>query len=48
MTISKKLYVGFGAILAIMLFLFIINIFTVVTSAMKTGPTRVSQNFSSS
>jgi methyl-accepting chemotaxis protein len=30
MTISKKLYVGFGAILAIMLFLFIINIFTVV------------------
>ena len=29
MTISKKLYLGFGAILAIMLFLFIINIFTV-------------------
>jgi methyl-accepting chemotaxis protein len=30
MTISKKLYVGFGAILAIMLFLFIINIFSVI------------------
>jgi len=30
MTISKKLYLGFGAILAIMLFLFVINIFTVV------------------
>src|SRR3984893_15239050 len=29
MTISKKLYLGFGAILAIMLFLFVINIFTV-------------------
>jgi methyl-accepting chemotaxis protein len=29
MTISKKLYLGFGAILAIMLFLFMINIFTV-------------------
>ncbi|MGB0034616.1 MAG: methyl-accepting chemotaxis protein [Candidatus Acidiferrales bacterium] len=30
MTISKKLYLGFGAILAIMLGLFIINIFTVI------------------
>ena len=30
MTIGKKLYWGFGAILAIMLFLFVINIFTVV------------------
>ena len=29
MTISKKLYLGFGAILAIMLLLFMINIFTV-------------------
>src|SRR5271163_2160530 len=29
MTISKKLYLGFGAILAIMLFLFVINLFTV-------------------
>ena len=30
MTIGKKLYGGFGAILAIILFLFVINIFTVV------------------
>ena len=30
MTIGKKLYLGFGAILAIMLFLLVINIFTVV------------------
>jgi methyl-accepting chemotaxis protein len=30
MTITKKLYLGFGAILAIMLFLFVINIFTVL------------------
>ena len=30
MTIGKKLYWGFGAILAIILFLFVINIFTVV------------------
>jgi CHASE3 domain sensor protein len=30
MTIGKKLYFGFGAILAIMLFLLAINIFTVV------------------
>src|ERR1700685_3748882 len=29
MTIGKKLYWGFGAILAIILFLFVINIFTV-------------------
>ena len=29
MTIAKKLYLGFGAILAIMLFLFVINIVTV-------------------
>jgi len=29
MTIAKKLYLGFGAILAIMLFLFVINIITV-------------------
>src|ERR1700684_4057691 len=29
MTIGKKLYLGFGAVLAIMLILFIINIFTV-------------------
>jgi CHASE3 domain sensor protein len=29
MTIGKKLYLGFGAVLAIMLVLFIINIFTV-------------------
>jgi methyl-accepting chemotaxis protein WspA len=29
MTIGKKLYLGFGAILAIMLVLFIVNIFTV-------------------
>jgi len=30
MTISRKLYYGFGAILAIMLFLFVVNIFTVM------------------
>ncbi len=30
MTISRRLYYGFGAILAIMLFLFIVNIFTVM------------------
>jgi len=30
MTIGRKLYYGFGAILAIILFLFVINIFTVV------------------
>src|SRR5579864_9350070 len=30
MTIGKKLYWGFGAILAVMLFLFFINIFTAV------------------
>jgi methyl-accepting chemotaxis protein len=30
MTIGKKLYYGFGAILAIILFLFVINIFTVM------------------
>src|ERR1700684_341059 len=30
MTIGKKLYWGFGAILAIILFLFVINIFTVM------------------
>jgi methyl-accepting chemotaxis protein len=30
MTIGKKLYLGFGAILAIILFLFVINIFAVV------------------
>ena len=30
MTIGKKLYAGFGAILAIMLVLFIINIFSVM------------------
>ncbi len=30
MTIGKKLYMGFGAILAIMLFLLVINIFTVM------------------
>ena len=30
MTIGKKLYVGFGAILAIILFLFVINIFAVM------------------
>ncbi len=30
MTIGKKLYMGFGAVLAIMLFLLLINIFTVV------------------
>ncbi|HTR47711.1 MAG TPA: methyl-accepting chemotaxis protein [Verrucomicrobiae bacterium] len=30
MTIGKKLYLGFGAILAIILFLFVINMFTVV------------------
>ena len=30
MTIGKKLYWGFGSILAIMLFLFVINIFTVM------------------
>ena len=29
MTIGRKLYWGFGAILAIMLVLFVINIFTV-------------------
>ena len=29
MTIGKKLYLGFGAILAIMLVLFIVNVFTV-------------------
>ena len=29
MTIGKKLYLGFGSILAIMLFLFVINIFAV-------------------
>ena len=29
MTISKKLYLGFGGILAIMFCLFIINLFTV-------------------
>src|SRR5271155_5180099 len=29
MTIGKKLYMGFGAILAIMLVLFIVNLFTV-------------------
>src|ERR1700729_3730311 len=29
MTIGKKLYLGFGAVLAIMLVLFVINIFTV-------------------
>ena len=29
MTIGKKLYLGFGAILAIMLVLFVINIITV-------------------
>ena len=30
MTIGKKLYWGFGAILAVILFLFVINIFTVM------------------
>ena len=30
MTIGKKLYWGFGAILAIILFLFVINVFTVM------------------
>ena len=30
MTIGRKLYYGFGAILAIILFLFVINIFTVI------------------
>ena len=30
MTIGKKLYVGFGAILAIILFLFLINIYAVM------------------
>jgi len=29
MTIGKKLYFGFGAILAIMLVLFVVNLFTV-------------------
>ncbi len=30
MTIGKKLYWGFGSILAVILFLFVINIFTVM------------------